>query len=477
VAVFDRLRLPLSAPLSRASLIRVGELVGASEVIFGQLTLGSQLSVRADAVRLDDGRSLAPAEGADRLSEIFALFSRLGGQLARAIGKPPSASPPSRPAIGFPAFESYVKGLVAATPAAEQRFLETAMTLAPHDGRVLLALWRVYADQGAHEKALGAASAVPADAPEFRRARFGAALSLIELRRFDGAAKALSALAAERPSAAVWNALGIVALRRGSAGVGEASVASFARAVAAEPTTTDYHFNLGYARALGRDSSGAVTALREAVKRDAADGDAHLVLSTLLAATGAAGEAAREFELARVLGTSLEPAPATLPASVPPGLERVTSELEQPAVVALDAALDWPAAPDPRETAVFFLERGRRLALEQNDRAAVADVRRSIYLAPYEHESHLLLGRLYQRGGRLADAIDEFKVAIWCRETVAARIALGTVYLDSGDRDAARREAERALVLEPRSVDARALLRKIDGGTPRLTVLTSPASS
>jgi len=50
-------------------------------------------------------------------------------------------------------------------------------------------------------------------------------------------------------------------------------------------------------------------------------------------------------------------------------------------------------------------------------------LRRAIYLVPYQDEPHLLLARLYQRGGRLTAAIEEFKVAIWCRETPAARVA------------------------------------------------------
>jgi Tfp pilus assembly protein PilF len=44
-------------------------------------------------------------------------------------------------------------------------------------------------------------------------------------------------------------------------------------------------------------------------------------------------------------------------------------------------------------------------------------------------------------------------------------VSLGAALLESGDRDAARREAERAIALEPDSADAKALLKKIGGGT------------
>ena len=64
---------------------------------------------------------------------------------------------------------------------------------------------------------------------------------------------------------------------------------------------------------------------------------------------------------------------------------------------------------------------------------------------------------------QLTEAIDEFKVALWARETAAAHIGLGRALLDAGDRDAARRAATRALALAPGSVEAQELLKRIGG--------------
>ncbi len=112
------------------------------------------------------------------------------------------------------AFENYVKGLVAPTPAGEQRFLETAERQAPGDARILMALWRVYNAQGMADKALAAANAVPPCRALSRDARFAVAISLIQLKRFDGASQALAALYASGHAAAISNALGIVEVRR-----------------------------------------------------------------------------------------------------------------------------------------------------------------------------------------------------------------------------------------------------------------------
>jgi Tfp pilus assembly protein PilF len=175
-------------------------------------------------------------------------------------------------------------------------------------------------------------------------------------------------------------------------------------------------------------------------------------------------EGQRELDLAQLLGVSA--AAATVPTDkVPAGLVRLSPDLEPTAVDRIHAS-ESPAQRDQREAALFQLEQGRRQFDAKNDREAVTSLRRAIYLAPYEDEPHLLLGRLYQRGGRLPDAVDEFKVAIWCRETAAARVALGEALFETGDKEGARREAERALVLDRDSVAAKALLRRVGGVLP-----------
>src|SRR5262249_23538101 len=161
-------------------------------------------------------------------------------------------------------------------------------------------------------KALGVASAVPKDSPLSRRARFQVVLSLISLSRFDGAFQELNALYTEHSAAALSNALGVVQLRRSSTATTSAPVVYFTRATKEEPGNTDYLFNLGYASALASDPTAALQWLREVVRYDATDGDAHLVMSAVLAGSGRSVEAQRELELARLLGVHAGVVPATV---------------------------------------------------------------------------------------------------------------------------------------------------------------------
>src|ERR671921_534713 len=53
VNAFEELHLPAAATLSRATVIKVGQLVGASEVVVGSVRLqGEELAIDAHAVRI-----------------------------------------------------------------------------------------------------------------------------------------------------------------------------------------------------------------------------------------------------------------------------------------------------------------------------------------------------------------------------------------------------------------------------------------
>lgn len=215
-----------------------------------------------------------------------------------------------------------------------------------------------------------------------------------------------------------------------------------------------YLFNLGYAYALAGRSAEALAALREAVRFDPTDGDAHFVMSAVL---GRTPEGQRELELARSLGTSLDPGALVAGASVPPGLERVDPELNPSPAARIAASA---AQRDQQQTAAFHLARARDLIDARRDTEAIDALRRAIYLSPYDDEPHLLLGAIYRRAGRLTEAIDAFKIALWSRETATAHVELGAALLDTGDREGARRAAARALVLAPTSEPAQELLKR-----------------
>jgi tetratricopeptide (TPR) repeat protein/TolB-like protein len=457
---FDRLQVPQVAGLTDATVIRIGQLVGASDVIVGSLHVeNGVLVVHARSIALEAGR--VTIDVTDR-GELFGVFERIARRVAPALhaSAAPAAGGPVHPPLGV--FENYIKGLMAQTPSTAVRYLNAALAAQPGFDPATLALWEVYSDQGDHARALAVVEPVRADSAWSRRSRFLAGLSQLELKKYDDAFASFGAVAGRPPSAAAaFNNLGVVQLRRGWTPQTGKPAYYFTQAAEADPSEPDYCFNLGYAYWEERDAAAAVYWLRQAVRRNPADGEAHFVLGAALALSGNAPEAAREKELARRLSSTFaqwDGRPAADP--VPKDLERVKRHVELPRMSRLEVTLAGNELRDQEELARFYLDRGRRLFEQENDREAILELDRAVYLSPYLADAHLLLGKVHLRNGRTHEAIAALKISIWSAETAEAHVLLAQAYLQSRDPAAARAEAERALVLAPASAEARRVLEQ-----------------
>jgi tetratricopeptide (TPR) repeat protein/TolB-like protein len=411
---FERLRVPVLSTLSHATVIRLGHVVGAAYVVVGHFEVkGGDLTVRARILRLDTGQISAELLETGPLSDMLHIYGRLAGRIvpqsSLPVGQLAERSPP------LSAMEPYVKGLVAEAPEAKIAFLTQALRFAPTFHRAHIALWEAHTDQGNHQEALAAVRQIPADNPFARQGRFMGGISLLHLGQLQAAFAEFSALNGAQRDAALLNNIGVVQLRRPPGAPGGKAVSFFGDAVAADGSDADLFFNAGYAAWLDRDTQGAIYWLREAVRRNPADDAAHFVLGVALQASGNIVEATREKELARRLSSTYaewEARPGGADA-VPRGLERLKLDIDMPASLRVEAVLGAAGQRDQKAIAAFHLDNGRRLFREGRDDEAIAELRRTIFLAPYESEAHLLLGRIYIRTGRSQDAIDALTIAAW----------------------------------------------------------------
>lgn len=460
---FDSLRVPATAQLSHATVIRVAQVVGASRVIVGSCAIaGDTLTVRARSILIDAGQISSEVVESGPLAEMFDVYQRVARRIGEGL---PQHRPPA--AIIHPpvaAFEQYVKGLLAEAPSMKLSFLREALRLSPSLVRARLAMWAVYNELGEHQNALAVVRQVTAAEALSRHTSFLASVSLIQLSRFQEAFEALTELSRAGIDGSLLNNLGVVQLRRPPAGTpGRRAVSFFSDAVAVEGNDPDLLFNLGYAHWLERDLPNAIQSLREAVRRRPADHAAHYLLGVALQMSGNAGEGARERELARRLSSEYADWEKTQPApnTVPRGLERLRTELSAPSFRRIESEIVAAGQRSQQELAAFYVDAGRRAYLAERDDEAIASFRRAVYLSPYDAEAHLLLGRVYLRGGRHQEAIDEFTISLWSRDSVNVRLALAEVYIQTQNFAAARDELKIVLAREPANADGRRLLARI----------------
>jgi tetratricopeptide (TPR) repeat protein len=456
---FESLRVPAVASLSHATVIRVGQVMGAARVVVGSCEVrGDELTVRARSILLESGERTPEVVETGPLSDLFGVYARVARRLAAGMPRAADERERIRPPVA--AFEQYIKGLLAAAPAMKIGFLREALRLDRSLEPARLAIWGVHTELGDHQPALTAVRQVPSAHGLAREARFLSSVSLLQLGRYQEAFDTLTELNRAAPDASLLNNLGVVQLRRPAGSAGGRAVSHFHEATALRGADSDTFFNLGYAYWLDRDAPNAIQWLREAVRRNPADDAAHYVLGVALQTVGNAGEGARERELARQLSSEYAEWEATQPApgTVPKGLERVRVDLISPGIRRLETELVAAGQRNQQELAAFHLDAGRRAYQAERDVEAIAELRRAVYLSPYDREAHLLLGRVYLKGGRLPEAIDEFKISLWSQDTVAARLALAEAYALNRNAAGARTELQSVLAREPANVEARRLL-------------------
>jgi Flp pilus assembly protein TadD len=461
VRAFERLRVPLVTALSHATVIRLAQIVEAAQVIVGSFELRDDvLTVRARAIRLDTGRLAPEIVEAGSLADLVEIHARVVRRLVpdREIdvaGLEEALPPPE-------ALEQYVKGILTESASARMAFLNQALRLSPGYQEVRLALWGAHTDLGEHQAALNVVRFVPSAHRLARQAQFLAGVSLLHLGQFQQAYDTFLGLHQQAPDASLVNNVGVVQLRRRGGTDGRPASAYFSEAVEADDTDPDLLFNLGYALWREGRMEDAIHWLREVVRRRPADDAAHFVLGLALEATGSVGEAEREKDLARRLSSRLAEWEAAQtdgrPGVAPDGLERVKVEFDVPASLRVEQVMVATEQQDQRQLVSRHLEAARRLIDAERDAEAIAELRRAVYLSPYESDAHLLLGRAYLRAGRLQDAVDALTIAVWSRDAVPARLALAEALIATGDFDAARAEIDDVRGREPGNGEADRLL-------------------
>jgi tetratricopeptide (TPR) repeat protein len=454
----DRLRVPSVPLLSHATVIRLAGAVGATVIVVGRVeATPGELVLHARPIRVDTGAMAAEIVERGPRADLFDIAARIGRRIVPGARAPSATAVAARPPVG--AFELFVRGLVATSPATRIALLSDALQQAPALDDARFALWDAYTEQGEHQRARTVVNAalVTGDA---RRAVFLGAVSDLQLERYQEALNAFGALHRDHADAALANDMGVVQLRR--PGSAPRATDLFREATTLDPNDADLFFNLGYAHWISREYPQAVAALREAVRRNPADDDAHYVLGAALQATGSVDEGAREKDLARRLSSVYSDLDARRTAnSVPRGLERVKVTIDAASLARVESAISAAGQREQRALVGFYLASGRRLFQAERDAEALAELRRAVFLSPYEHEAHLLIGRIQLRGGRVREAIDTLKISVWSHDTPAARLALAEAYVAARDYPAARTEAQAVLAAEPGNSAAAALLSNL----------------
>ncbi|MGZ4814906.1 MAG: tetratricopeptide repeat protein [Terriglobales bacterium] len=448
---FDRMGVPVVAHLSRATLYRISEQMDADYVVLGSYDYDGQ-TFTATAQLLDMKKLyLAPqVKESGPLVNMVGIQRALAWELLRDLS--PETLPSkqafleSAPPIRLDAFENYVRGVVATTREEKiQRFRE-AVRLNPRYTHAVLQLGRTYYNNREYESAASWFARVPANDSLSGQANFYRGLSCYYVGDYDCAESAFKFIESNFPLPEVVNNLGVVMGRRGK----RSEIDYLQKAVNSDPNDPDYHFNLAVAYARLFDNAHAVRELKQTLQLRPTDAEAKSFLDTLNGSPSGAN--------------ALRPTSANT-GKLP--LQRVKRNYDETSYRQLALEIERTAESrlakgDPKQHAVFHVDRGQQLLSQGFSADAEKAFEEAVTLDPTNAAAHTGLAQCYAAQGKDKEAAAEASAALQLQPSAAAYLVLARQNLNDNKLSAASEEVDRALELEPRNQDAQALKHWIE---------------
>jgi tetratricopeptide (TPR) repeat protein len=423
----DHLGLPVDFRPSRATTIRIAQMLDADFVIVGSYTVtDGRISVQAQVLEVDKLRLSAPLTDANELTRLFDVENAIAWKVARQIDPHFNVAEQtflaSSGGVQLSAFEDYIRGTDATTPQERIKRLQMAVLTTPNYSAALLALGKAQYTEREYDQAAATLAKIPSTDRRALEAGFYLGLARFNNAKYADAESAFAFVASRLPLPEVVNNQGVASSRQG-----HDATPLFQRASAADPNDPDYHYNVAVALLRRGDFAGAKREVDLTLKLRPTDTEAASLKTSISAG--------------KTISASTK---ATNPAT--PG-----------------------SASNQADTQSFDpLERIRRTYSEASFRQAAfqLDQMRAMRMAtlpPAEQATqYTQLGQDYLAQGLIPEAEQEFQAAIAADSAnAAAHVGLAQVRERSGAAEDARREANASLKLQP-NVAAYLVLARIE---------------
>lgn len=446
---FDRVGVPANAQLSRATLLLIAQQMDVDYVVFGNYDYDGK-TFKARAQLLDMRRlHLSPAvTESGSLLQLTDIQAGTSWDLMHQIRPDLAATKQDFIAetkdIRLDALENYVRGVTATDTAEKIRRFKEAVRLNPNYSVAMLQLGKTYFEQRDYVSAMSWFSKIPISDKHAAESNFFLGLSAYYSGNLDRAAEAFGFVASRLPLTEVYNNLGVVDARRRK----PSSVEYLQRAVQADPTDPDYHFNLALSLARVKDIAGATKQLKETIALRPADTEAKNYLDAISGASSGAR----------------------------PPLERIKRNYDEASFRQLAFAIEnaeeaQMAHSDPKKHAAMHVDQGKEQLRQGFYEEARDNFRKALALDPENSEAHVGLANAQIALNDLTGARSELDSTLRTQPTPDAYVTLGQLNLKENKLDAANQAIAEALRLEPNNSAALQLKQQLES---KLSSASSP---
>ena len=290
-AEYERLGIPETTSVSRATAIRIAWDMGADILVTGRI-LGNPGSFQIDAriLNLADALPGTDIRVSGKLDEVIPMAALTASQLAKQL-VPGSTMPESdyaaRPPVPRSAFEAFIRGIVAPDSQRRMELIESAIRLHPQYNAAIYQLGKVHYLDSDYKASNALLERIPANASEYPQARFMVAMNAYHLGEHAKAAEIYAALPAG------YDVLVNLGAALAGSGDGVAAAAAWRHASERDQSGSEAAFNLGYLAFSRQEWEVAASRLARFLELHAGDSEALFLLGQTYDRLGRAEEAKR----------------------------------------------------------------------------------------------------------------------------------------------------------------------------------------
>jgi tetratricopeptide (TPR) repeat protein len=285
----SRLTLRADARFTKATIIKLGQTLGADYVIYGEYDIHlragetklnkSDISVTSHLIDLRKFREGQLVSESGNLAELSRMEEHLSFMYASMLqpeaGYQPEQFTTPDKLIRLDAKESYVRGLLSASTDQKIKWFEQASALNRSYASPAFELGKLYLRRKDFRQASDWLLKVPAGHPNYLEARFKLGLAAYGSADYRAAANYFKEVSQTVPLSEVYNNLGAAESRLNQA----AAIEDFQRAAEGDPADFTYSFNLSLALYKAGRFEETMDRLKTLVERTPEDTEANSLLA------------------------------------------------------------------------------------------------------------------------------------------------------------------------------------------------------
>jgi tetratricopeptide (TPR) repeat protein/TolB-like protein len=303
VAIYDRVSIPETAGISRATALKLGWDTGADNIITGTFSGTSEnFHISARLVDMEAGAS-SEVQIDGKLAEVIPLTMTVSLQLLKKI-VPGTASLESdytaRPPTPRSAFENYIRGILNQDLQKRVELLQTAVRLYPQYTAALFQLGRAYHLQREFRMSNEWLQKLPDSTPDRSQVQFMIGLNYFYLGDY---AHSITAFQNLPPIYDVLLNLGAAFSQKGDV---PSAMTAWKRAAMIDPLAGDVFFNMGYLSYTKNDYEAAGKNLTSSLKLRGRDSEALFLLGRTYEKLGRTDESQKLIAQATRLSQRVE---------------------------------------------------------------------------------------------------------------------------------------------------------------------------